>query len=105
MQNQVIFCDAGRTLTARLGGEIDHHSAKISREAIDLMIFKTKPELLVLDFSDVNFMDSSGIGLIMGRVELCGSHNCRVRLCGLSGALKKLVRLSGLEKLVGLSIT
>ena len=105
MQNNVIFCDAGRTLTARLGGEIDHHSAKASREAIDLMIFRARPEVLVLDFSDVRFMDSSGIGLIMGRVELCGSHNCLVRLCGLSSSLKKLVRLSGLEKLGGLTIT
>ena len=105
MQNQVIFCDAGRTLTARLAGEIDHHSAKGSREAIDIMIFKTKPEILVLDFSDVKFMDSSGIGLIMGRVVLCRTHNCRVRLCGLSTSLKKLVRLSGLERLAGLSIT
>ncbi len=104
MQGEVIFCNAGQTLTARLGGEIDHHSAKTSREAIDAMLFRTKPEILVLDFSDVKFMDSSGIGLIIGRLEVASTLGAHMRLIGLSSPLKRLVRLSGIEKLDGLSV-
>ena len=104
MQGEVIFCNAAKTLTARLGGEIDHHSAKRSREAIDTMLFRTKPEILVLDFSDVKFMDSSGIGLIIGRLEIASSLGADVRLIGLSSSLKRIVRLSGIEKLDGISI-
>ena len=52
-------------LTARLSGEIDHHSAREMREAIDDTAQKVKPACLRLDFSQVPFMDSSGIALIL----------------------------------------
>ena len=58
-------------LTARLFGEIDHHTAREMREAVDDAAQKLKPYRLRLDFSDVPFMDSSGIGLILGRVRSC----------------------------------
>ena len=59
-------------LTAKLSGEIDHHSAREMREAIDDAAQKLKPYCLRLDFTEVPFMDSSGVGLILGRVRLCG---------------------------------
>ena len=59
----------GKILTAYLDGEIDHHSAKNMRETIDAAIAELMPEMLVLDFKDVSFMDSSGIGLVMGRYK------------------------------------
>ena len=59
---------------------------------------------LIFDFSDLSFMDSSGIGLILGRSEVCSELGCRVRLLGLSGSLMKIVRLSGIEKIKNLSI-
>ena len=99
MQNGVKFSESERTLTAHLFGEIDHHSAKEEREEIDAMIFKTRPSILELDFSGVKFMDSSGIGLIIGRADVCRDIGCSVRVSGLSGSLKKLVRLAGIEKL------
>ena len=55
----------GEVLTAYLKGEIDHHSAAQIRTEIDLAIERNMPELLVLDFSGVGFMDSSGIALIL----------------------------------------
>jgi len=99
MQNGVRFSESERTLTAHLSGEIDHHCAKEEREEIDSMLFRTKPSLLTLDFSEVRFMDSSGIGLIIGRADVCSAIGCRVRITGLSEGLKKLVRLSGIEKM------
>ena len=57
-------------LTAVLSGEIDHHSAREIREEIDETASRVKPKKLILDFSAVEFMDSSGVGLIMGRCKL-----------------------------------
>lgn len=104
MQNSVEFSENGRELTASLCGEIDHHLAKEQREAIDAMLFRKKPEVLVLDFSAVKFMDSSGIGLIIGRADIADGLNCKISVKGLSKILKKLVKLSGVEKLKNLTI-
>ena len=57
----------GQVLTAYLSGELDHHSAKEMREQIDSAVEINMPTLLILNFADVTFMDSSGIGLVMGR--------------------------------------
>lgn len=56
-----------QTMTAFLEGEIDHHSAQYLREEIDAQILSLTPVKLVMDFGGVTFMDSSGIGLILGR--------------------------------------
>lgn len=84
-------------LTARLLGEIDHHSAGQMRERIDEAMKLQRPSCLRLDFSQVPFMDSSGVGLVLGRVRLCRFWNGRVVLCGLSPQLSKMVELSGLS--------
>lgn len=83
-------------LTAMLSGEIDHHTAAGMRESIDETAQKLKPYCLRLDFSGVPFMDSSGIGLVLGRVRLCSFWQGRVVLCGLSPSLEKMVELSGI---------
>ena len=99
MQNIVKFSESGSSLIASLVGEIDHHAAKDEREAIDAMLFRKKPEVLVLDFSAVKFMESSGIALIIGRADIAGGLGCSIRVVGLSDGLRKLVKLSGVEKL------
>ena len=104
MENSVKFSDNEGVLTASLEGEIDHHLAKEQREAIDAMLFRKKPKLLVLDFSAVRFMDSSGIGLIIGRADIADGLGARVSVTGLSKTLKKLVKLSGIQKLKNLTV-
>ena len=104
MQGSVKFSNDGGVLRAALSGEIDHHSARSERDAIDAMLFKIKPNILVLDFSEVKFMDSSGIGLIIGRSEVAEGVGCRISVAGLSPALLRLVRLSGIEKLKNIKI-
>lgn len=54
-----------RTLTLRLRGELDHHAAKRLVQEIDLAVEREVPQQLVLDFSAVSFMDSSGIAVVM----------------------------------------
>lgn len=105
MYKDVIFSEKEGELTARIGCDIDHHSAKGMREKIDDKLFETKPHTLVLDFSAVGFMDSSGLGLILGRVECATALRIAVILTGLSPTLMKLVRLGGLERVKNLTVT
>ncbi|TCL42481.1 STAS domain-containing protein [Harryflintia acetispora] len=92
-------------LMARLQGEIDHHSAQGLREQIDDAISRAIPQKLVMDFTDVTFMDSSGIGLIMGRYRQMSVYGGKVAIAGLSTQQKKVMRLAGLDKLVSFEET
>ena len=105
MQGQTEIKKEGETLVAILPPEIDHHGLIGVREQIDRALFEARPHLLVLDFSDVRFMDSSGIGLILGRCEVCEHLSATVRLCGASRTVMKLLKISGLEKIKNLSIS
>ena len=90
-------------MTAYLSGEIDHHGAKGLREEIDSAVEGALPKLLILDFTDVTFMDSSGIGLVMGRYKLMQSIGGEVRVSNPSPHIKKVMRLAGLDRLAVLS--
>ena len=86
-------------MTAYLSGEIDHHSAKSLREEIDLATERAKPKRLSLDFSEVSFMDSSGIGLITGRYKLMQAMQGELHIANISPPMRKVMKLSGIDKL------
>lgn len=86
-------------MTVRLSGEIDHHTARLIREETDRLIQQKRPRELRLDFSSVSFMDSSGIGLIMGRYRLMGLYGGYLHVVNVPEALEKLMILSGLGAL------
>ena len=88
------------TVTAYLSGELDHHSAKEMREAVDNAVELNMPSKLVLDFKEISFMDSSGIGLVMGRCKIMKLIDGTVEIANASTAIKKVMRLSGLEMIV-----
>lgn len=85
--------------TAYLSGEIDHHSAAPIREQIDKVIISLEPKELCLDFMQVGFMDSSGIGLVMGRYKLLSRYGGKLRVRGVSPSAMKVMRLAGLDML------
>ena len=89
----------GEVTTAYLCGEIDHHSAASIRVAIDNAAELNMPSLLILDFTRVSFMDSSGIGLVMGRYRNLLRRGCKLHITGTSPQIYKVMRLSGIEKL------
>ena len=82
-----------------LSGEIDHHSAVELHEQIDQSVIQSGAKLLVLDFSLVTFMDSSGIGLVMGRFRLMQENDGKVVLQNLPAPIRKVMKLAGLDKL------
>ena len=85
--------------TVWLTGELDHHAARQLRQQVDLAVERTRPQRLRLDFSDVSFMDSSGIGLIMGRYRLMQLEGGTLVVTGASERLRKVMRLAGLDRL------
>lgn len=95
----VKILSSGDVLTAVLEGDIDHHSAKAMREAIDDQITKERPSMIQLDFSGVQFMDSSGIGLIMGRYKLMNILGGKIRVINIPKNLERMIKLSGLTAL------
>jgi len=87
-------------MTAFIKGEIDHHTAPEIRESIDDAFTTVEnTELLVLDFSDVTFMDSSGVGLVMGRYRLVAGKGKKLRVDNLSKRDYVIMKMSGIEKL------
>lgn len=89
----------GGVLTAALIGELDHHAAAELRQKIDTAILSCRPLRLNLDLTQLGFMDSSGIGLIMGRYRLMGSLGGKVRVIGAHPRMERMIRLAGLDKL------
>lgn len=87
------------TLTARLSGELDHHTAGEMREKIDTAALSGRCRRLILDFSGISFMDSSGIGLILGRYRLVQTIGGQLTVQGASPRLERMIRLAGLDKL------
>ena len=85
--------------TAYLSGEIDHHSAAPIREEIDSVVSALAPQELCLDFMNVSFMDSSGIGLVMGRYKLVSALGGKMRVRGVSRSAMKVMKLAGLDLL------
>lgn len=98
MSVELILC--GDKLTAVLGGDIDHHNGAKIREAIDTRCSQVRPKELVLDFSKVTFMDSSGIGLILGRYRWMQNLGGVVRITNISKRMEQILILSGIDKLV-----
>ena len=89
----------GELLTVMLDGEIDHHTAKQMREQIDEAIEFYRPSLLIMDFGRVSFMDSSGIGLVMGRYRTLQKKGAKLNLTNLPPNIYKVMKLAGIERL------
>lgn len=96
----VLFKAEKDTLTAYLGGDIDHHTSKNIRDAIDSEIYRLMPSVLKLDFRDVNFMDSSGVGLVMGRYKTALVYGCRVVVSSMPPKVEKIMQMSGIGKII-----
>lgn len=94
---QVTLRQEGKTLTALLSGEIDHHGAAQLRETIDGRVAAAQPAILVLDFSAVTFMDSAGIGLILGRHKLVSAMGGVVVVQKAPKDIRRTLSVAGIE--------
>ena len=85
-------------LIARITGDIDHHSALSIREEIDALFLEKRPKRLLLDLSGMDFMDSSGLGLILGRKRKCDEAGAKLILLNPTEACMKILRFAGMDK-------
>lgn len=90
-------------LYVRLDGELDQHTVDNLRVRVTELIDKYRIRYLVLNFNKLNFMDSSGVGFIIGRYNVLKRERGKVILCSLNENIKRLIHLSGLHKICVIS--
>ena len=93
------FLENGR-LTVALDGEIDHHCAKQYILAIGAKIEAFTPEVCILDFQEVSFVDSSGIAVVINALRHMTQIEGRLLLTGIAPQPMRVFRASGIDKLV-----
>lgn len=93
------FLENGR-LTVALTGEIDHHCAKAYIQAIAGKIEAYTPEVCILDFADVSFVDSSGIAVVINALRSMTQIEGKLVLSGICQQPMKVFRASGIDKIV-----
>jgi len=98
----VRFSREGNTLVVMIEGEIDHHTASKVRERIDSKFLMEPVKNMILDLSGVTFMDSAGIGLIIGRKSRVSLVGGRLSLRNPNPDIRKLLRVSRMEELIEL---
>ncbi|HZK34214.1 MAG TPA: anti-sigma F factor antagonist [Bacillota bacterium] len=87
-------------LIITLEGELDHHHAKGVRQALDRMLEDTSIRYLVLDLSGLCFMDSSGIGVFIGRYKVIKKRDGQTCIAGVNSQLDKILEVSGLYNIL-----
>ena len=90
----------GTTLRIILPQELDHPMADLIRKGTEMIAGRTYIRTIVFDFSETEFMDSSGIGLIMGRYRMMGMRGDCIQATGVNSYIEKLLHLSGVYKFV-----
>ena len=98
-ENLIINYERG-LMRAKILGDIDHHSAKGVREKIDKAMLELSPRLVLLDLSAVEFMDSSGLGLILGRYNTATEICAEFKIYSPSSSVKRILELAGIERII-----
>lgn len=89
-----------RCLIIRLNEELDHHNAIRIRDKADKLIERNHIKHILFDFSGANFMDSAGIGVIMGRYKKVIFIGGKTAVANVNGTVDRIFRLSGLYKII-----
>ncbi|MDQ0088178.1 stage II sporulation protein AA (anti-sigma F factor antagonist) [Paenibacillus anaericanus] len=90
------------TLIVRLSGELDHHTADDVRMRMDEELGRAGCRHLVLSLKSLQFMDSSGLGVILGRYKLIKQRGGRMVLCDVNPSVYRLFDMSGLFKIMSI---
>ena len=90
-------------LTVQLPKDIDHHVAKIVRGRIDEMLERLHPGSLLLDLTRTQFMDSSGLGLVLGRARVTQERGIDYQLINPNRATMKILEMAGVDRMLSIS--
>ncbi len=89
-------------LIVRLKGELDHHSSNLLREAVEKELKKDIVQNIILNMEKITFMDSSGLGVILGRYKQVKARGGQVIICVRNEHVKRILQMGGLLKVVPL---
>ena len=89
-------------VTVVVAGELDHCSAPQIRQQLDDLLADESIIHLVLDMENLTFMDSSGIGVLLGRLRKLAARGGSLSVKGMQPSVEKLFRLSGLDRVIGI---
>lgn len=88
------------TLRIRLIGELDHHHAPKTRDQLDAMMMNEQCDKLIINLSGLTFMDSSGIGVLLGRYKLAKARGIEVTLENPSVHVDRILRMAGIYNIM-----
>lgn len=92
-----------KQLMFKLTEEIDHHTTEIIRRRADYEIQRYIPRKAIFDFNSVTFMDSAGIGMIIGRYKLLTMLGGTLEIKNVSPSVEKILRMSGVLKIININ--
>ncbi|MDK2564724.1 anti-sigma F factor antagonist [Romboutsia sedimentorum] len=94
--------DQKNLLIEFMSTELDHHITNEVRDEIDNILISKSVKNIIFDFRNINFMDSSGIGVIIGRYKKISSDGGKVSVININDRVKKVFDLSGMNKIIGI---
>ena len=87
-------------LYVMLNGELDEHTAIYTRNMLDKLFDQTSYSQVIIDLTDLNFMDSTGIGVLIGRYKKLKSKKVPIYICNPSNHIEKIFQISGLYEIM-----
>ncbi len=97
---KVTYNEKDKLLLVQITEEIDHHTSDKIRTRADFEIQKYIPKKLIMDFSNVNFMDSAGIGMVLGRYKMVTMFGGTMNMVNVKPSVRKVFEMSGVTKII-----
>ena len=97
---KVTYNEKDKVLSFEITEEIDHHSSERIRTRADFEIQKHMPKKIVMNFEKVNFMDSAGIGLILGRYKTITMFGGSMNIENVKPNVKRVLEMAGITKII-----
>lgn len=94
------FYEKDKLLVFKISDEIDDHNVQKIRGKVDYEIERYMPKRIVFDFDSVSFMDSAGIGLMIGRYKFATMLGAKVEMINVQGNVKRIFEMSGILRLI-----
>ncbi len=87
-------------LYLKLGGDVDHHAVKDTRTKVDELIILNRPSTLIMDLSSIDFMDSSGLGFVLGRLRKMNDIKGKMLILDPTKRTEEMLKMAGADKLI-----
>ena len=97
---ELYFRKKNKTIIIQISGEIDHHTASVLRHQTESALLELGGRNIIYDFQEVTFMDSSGIGMLIGRYKQLESIGGRIAVIHINETIEEMFHLSGLKNII-----